>query len=45
MQGAGSGALEACLTGFLADPPRSLSTLEYWVGWLDVDFSSPEGGG
>lgn len=46
MRLAGSGATDPrWLERILEHPPTSLSTLEYWVGALDVDFASGEGMG
>lgn len=42
----GSGATDPrWLDKILKHPPTSLSTLEYWVGKLDVDFAGGEGRG
>jgi hypothetical protein len=44
MQLVGTGTTDPrWLEKIIAHPPTSLSTLEYWVGALDVDFASAEG--
>lgn len=46
MRLAGSGATDPrWLEKIVKHPPSSLSTLEYWVGALDVDFAGGEGMG
>jgi hypothetical protein len=46
MQLAGTGTTDPrWLAKIIAHPPTSLSTLEYWIGTLDVDFAGGEGNG
>jgi hypothetical protein len=46
VQLAGTGTTDPrWLEKIIEHPPTSLSTLEYWIGALDVDFAGREGGG